>query len=55
MYNQINTTFWTQSSISATVLNSLFSWNWDDSVIWNDVLFVIDNPIGIPVYGSRLI
>ena len=55
MYNQINTTFWTQSGTATSVINSLFTGVWDDSVIWNDVTFVIDSPIGIPVYGSRLI
>lgn len=55
MYNQIATTFWTQSGIAGSAINSLFVGTWDDSVIWNDVAFIIDNPIGVPVYGRRLI
>ena len=55
MFNQITTSFWNQWVNTWSIQGSLFVSVWDDNTVWDDTRFIFDNPVGTPVYGSRLI
>lgn len=55
MLNQTTTSYWVEAITAWPVVNLLFSWNWDDSLVWDDVKMLGDNSVGSPVYGRRLI